>query len=498
MDGVKTRLRRSIRFRLAWWLSLVLTLLALLAAGMAFRAVYDEANDWQDDILRQAAALVSNLPMNDDALRELNDELHDDRDFDAPLVMQPLRRVAEADPARSASSSASADRAIDAHPPGENAGQGPGGKREQEQGTARSDDDEEIDEEDGLPLPADLRDGMHTIALAGRHYRVLVDTAENGLRFAVSQETGFREEIARETAFGILMPMLPLLPLLLALVVWLVNRMFRPLSQLASEVDARREDQLHALADRDLPSEVSPFVRAINRLLGRVQESMAVQRRFVADAAHELRSPLTALSLQAERLAAVPLPDEASQRLAILRAGIERGRSLLEQLLSLARMQDQEPAEAPRPVAVRALYRRVLEGLMPLADAKRLDVGLLDGDDVWVVAREEDLSTLVRNLLDNAIRYTPEGGQVDLDVRREGQRVVLEVEDSGIGIPQAERERVLDPFYRVLGTGQSGSGLGLSIVRAIAQRLNADLQLLDSTRFSQGLKVRVVLRQSVD
>lgn len=471
MDGVKTRLRQSIRFRLAWWLSLALTLLALLAAGMAFHAVFDEANEWQDDILRQTAAMVSNLPMNDESLRELNDELHDDRDFDAPLVLQPLPRVSkESVPKGNVASGTSRNRDGD-------------------------DDPDEIDEEDGLPLPADLRDGLHTLMLAGNSYRVLVDTAENGLRFAVSQETGFREDIAQATAFSTLMPMLPLLPLLLVLVVWLINRMFRPLARVASEVDARREDQLHPVADTGLPSEVSPFVHAINRLLARVDESMAMQRRFVADAAHELRSPLTALSLQAERLAAVQLPDEGRERLATLREGIERGRNLLDQLLSLARSQDQGAGQCSplKQVDVRALYRRVLADLLPLADAKGLDVGMLDGEDVSIMAREDELTTLVRNLLDNAIRYTPEGGQVDLDVHREGQQVVLEVEDSGLGIPAAERTRVLDPFYRVLGTGQSGSGLGLSIVRAITQRMNADLQLLDATRFPQGLKVRLVL-----
>ena len=189
------------------------------------------------------------------------------------------------------------------------------------------------------------------------------------------------------------------------------------------------------------------------------------------------------------------MSDEARQRLATLRQGIERGRKLLEQLLSLARAQSAVPAPA-QAVSVRGVYRRVLEDLLPLAEAKSLDIGMVDGPDARVLAHEMDLFTLVRNLADNAIRYTPDGGRVDLSVRQAGRQVILEVEDNGIGIPAAERERVLDPFYRVLGSGQASSGLGLSIVQAIAQRLGARLELSDATQFPKGLKVRLIFESA--
>lgn len=317
----------------------------------------------------------------------------------------------------------------------------------------------------------------------------------DGRRIALAQETQVRDEIAKDSALRTILPLLILVPVLLLVVTGLVRKMLRPVARLATEIDQRGERDLQPLQAPNLPSEIRPFVTAINRLLGRVAEAMESQRRFVADASHELRSPMTALSLQAERLEAAPLPDEARHRLQTLRQGIDRGRNLLEQLLSLARAQ--RSLDEPRQlVSVRDVYRRVLEDLMPLAEAKGLDIGMADGPDVRIMAYDIDLFTLVRNLVDNAVRYTPSGGRVDLSVREEGQHIILEVEDSGTGISASERERVLAPFYRVLGTEQTGSGLGLSIVKAIAQKMGATLELEPSSQFPQGLKVRLILKST--
>ena len=226
---------------------------------------------------------------------------------------------------------------------------------------------------------------------------------------------------------------------------------------------------------RHLPTEVRSFVLAINRLLGRVARSMESQRRFVADAAHELRSPLTALSLQAERLAATPMSEPARERLGRLRQGIERGRNLIDQLLALASAQS-STAAPEQQVSVHKVYRAVLEELLPVADRKQIDLGV-EGDDCEVVVNEFDLQMLIKNLADNAVRYTPPGGKVDLLVQRRGAVVVLQVRDTGPGIPEAERERVFDAFYRIAGSEEIGSGLGLSIVSAIAHRLGARITL---------------------
>jgi len=240
---------------------------------------------------------------------------------------------------------------------------------------------------------------------------------------------------------------------------------------------------LHAVEEDHLPVEVRPFVVAINRLLTRVAQSMDAQRRFVADAAHELRSPLTAISLQAERLAETEMSDLARERLTTLQRGIKRGRNLLDQLLTLAKVQT-TPDLPKSPVSVQGIYRRVLEDLMPLAEAKRIDIGVEGEQDAPVLVNELDMIAVVKNLVDNAIRYTPEGGRIDMSVSTAEGRAVLSIQDNGPGIALAEQERVFDPFYRTLGSDQVGSGLGLSIVKTISGRIGAEIQL----GFSDELK----------
>ena len=228
-----------------------------------------------------------------------------------------------------------------------------------------------------------------------------------------------------------------LLPLLVG---YLIRKMLQPLKIMAAELEFRSEPVWQEIAAGGVPSEIRPFVVAIKRLLARVAQSVAAQRRFLADAAHELRSPLTALSLQAELLEAAEMPEEARMRLAALRRGIGRTRNLLDQLLALARAQSQ--TGEPRPVRLICVIRQVLEDLMPLAEAKHTDIGVVRQDDIVVQASEMDLTILVRNLVDNAIRYTPVGGKIDLAVEAGADSAVFRVDDTGPGIPPHQRERV--------------------------------------------------------
>ena len=431
MDGLAQRLRESIRLRLSLWLSAAILAVAIVAGAFSFISAFAEAHELQDDTLREVAALVDrhHLPL-----------------AAAPGKDQPAKESGEEE-----------SRVSIQYLSGGTAGglAGPGAP---------------------LPLPPTLADGMHTIEIGGEPFRVLVKTTSTGERIAVAQETGVRDDIARNGALRTVMPFLVLVPILLLVVARLVREIFRPISSLAVEVDRRGERELHPLAHDGIPSEVRPFVTAINRMLKRVERNMAEQRRFIADAAHELRSPLTALSLQAERLASADMSDPARERLGALRHGIERSRAQLDQLLSLARAQS-APSASGAPVSVLQVYRSVLEGLMTMAEAKRLDIGVEGREDVRLQVAEVDLLALVKNLVDNAIRYTPADGRIDLSVAARGQEAVIEVRDSGPGIPPAERERVFDPFYRVLGSGELGSGLGLSIVKAVAERIGASIEL---------------------
>ncbi|AIY42138.1 hypothetical protein LT85_2980 [Collimonas arenae] len=447
MDGIKRKLKDSIQFRLSLWLSLAILAVALLAGVFAFISAFDEAHEFQDDMLRQVAALFDQQHM--------------------PVAQQGNAAKAEIGDEES--------RVIVQYLP------------------SAQDDSAGKSGESALALPATLREGFQTLQIGHEHYRVLVRTLASQQRIAVAQETAVRDELARHSAVHTLMPFLILIPLLLLLVAHLVRTMFKPIARLSAEIDGRNEQELHPLAPEPLPAEIRPFIVAINRLLDRVAQAMDAQRRFVADAAHELRSPLTALSLQAERLADAEMPDTARQRLVTLRQGIERGRLLLDQLLALARAQS-SPAAAGGTISVSQVYRRVLEDLMPLADAKQIDLGVEGETDLQVRATEVDLVTIIRNLVDNAIRYTPPGGRINLSMRGGADGVTLQVDDSGPGIPHEEHARVFDPFYRVLGNDAVGSGLGLSIVQTIASRIGAQVRLGPADAQTQaGLRVTLFL-----
>ncbi|NLZ40808.1 MAG: two-component sensor histidine kinase, partial [Comamonadaceae bacterium] len=349
MDGGQGRLNASLERRLSLVLTLGIGLVALVAGLFSFAAAYDEARELQDDMLRQVALLAGAGRVRP-APADAHFAEHDDA---ARIVVQSL---GESDP----------------------------------QGRS-------VDQGGTLPIPPGLADGLHTLTLAGESFRVLVRTNGAGERVAVAQESDFRDELALGSAQRTLLPFAVLVPILLLLVARLVRTMFRPIAALAREVDARSDEDLRPMAAAALPAELRPFVAAINRLLARVAQVLAAERRFVADAAHELRSPLAALSLQAERLEQAGLPAAAGERLAALRQGIERGRRLVEQLLALARAQaaaGDASAGPARAVSLQQIMREVLEEAMPLADARRIDIGVEGSEDARVQAAERDLFTL--------------------------------------------------------------------------------------------------------
>jgi two-component system OmpR family sensor kinase len=228
-------------------------------------------------------------------------------------------------------------------------------------------------------------------------------------------------------------------------------------------------------AGDDLPDEITPFVHAINRLLARVNLLIGQQRRFVADAAHELRSPLTALSLQAQNLMHAGSLDAVRERVVPLQDGIERARHLTEQLLSLARTQASVAEESM--IDVSEMARELIAERLPLAEAKGIDLGLEETATFFMRGSREALRLIVSNALENALKYTPKGGEVTLRLLSDGNGDVIEVVDNGPGIPISERERVLDAFYRVPGADGEGSGLGLAIAREAAIRLGGIVSL---------------------
>lgn len=426
----------SLQWRLVAWLSLAIAVVALVSGMYSYRRAFSEAHELQDAILRQVVGLVRDG-------RETATQ--PSRDGESQLRVQRL---------------------------------GPAGA-----------------DSGALPLAADLPDGLQTVTLPSGSYRVAVLTHADGSRVAVSQATEVRDEIARDTAMHTLRALGVLVPVLALISALLVRGALGPVRRLARHVEQRRETDLQPLALAGLPLEVSPFVEALNRLFADVRRHVEAQQRFVSDAAHEMRSPLAALSLQAERLAEADIGDTARGRLQVLLAGIQRSRHLVEQLLLLARVQVAEPVPGvpPAPASVVAVYRRVLEDLLPLAEAKGIDLGLGEAADLRVPLSEFELFTIIRNLVDNAIRYVPPRGRIDLIGSDAGAFVDLLVTDDGPGIPAEERGRVFDPFYRVLGTEVTGSGLGLSIVKSVVDRAGGTVALEPSMLGARGLCVRVRL-----
>ena len=233
------------------------------------------------------------------------------------------------------------------------------------------------------------------------------------------------------------------------------------------------------------------MTRELNALLERLRLAIETQRRFTADAAHELRSPLTALQVRLDLVERAATPEAAREAIAALRGAIRRAARLVDQLLTMARLDPDAAAETFVPVDLAAVAATVAADYEPLAEAKRVELRLGELQPATVRGQPSALHALVRNLVDNALRYTPQGGRVTLTVRG----TLLEVEDTGPGIPAAERERVLDRFYRVPGSTAEGSGLGLAIVRQVAQAHGAELSLSEGAS-GQGLLVRVRFRSA--
>ncbi|WP_244525206.1 MULTISPECIES: sensor histidine kinase [Bradyrhizobium] len=286
----------------------------------------------------------------------------------------------------------------------------------------------------------------------------------------VGQPTSVREEIATASAFHTVVPLLLLVPLMLLVTAILVRQSLRPMTSIAETLDTRRADDLEELALDGVPQELRPFIASINRLLRRIQVMVERQRRFMADAAHELRTPITALTLQAENLDQVVLSQESAERLDALKQGARRTSRLLEQLLTLAR-HDFDPAVPAAVVELDRCARNVVADLLPESAEKGIDLGFDEIQPCRIDAEPLMIEILIRNILDNALRHTPRGGKIDISVQCGRDGATLTVEDTGPGIPPEDLDRIFEPFFRGTRHQGEGSGLGLSIVKRIVDNL---------------------------
>jgi two-component system OmpR family sensor kinase len=319
-------------------------------------------------------------------------------------------------------------------------------------------------------------------------------TWHRGLTIQVAQYKLGRELLALGAAWRTLAPFLLALPIMGWLIWGLVGREVKVLETTAQAVARRTPESLEPIEREAVPIEVQPLVDALNGLMGRLGDALARQRQFIADAAHELRTPLTALRLQLQLAERARDAEERAKAHAMLHEGIMRATHLVEQLLTLARADPDAAAAEIGPVDLAELAHGVVLSHEAEAMAKGIALAEVVSGPAVVEGDRNALRTMMDNLVDNAVRYTAEGS-VSVGARREGALAILEVEDTGPGIPSEERERVFARFYRGEATVEGGSGLGLAIVRRIVERHGGKVELLDGPG-GRGLKVRVTLSPS--
>ncbi len=339
------------------------------------------------------------------------------------------------------------------------------------------------------PLASKER-GFSDNIIDGKRWRVFSTWDESGeYLIHVAERSDVREELARGIAGNLLRPLWFSLPLL-ALLLWIaVMRGLRPLDKLAREVEQREPDNLAALDASSAPREVVPLIERLNRLFIRIDASMQKERRFTADAAHELRTPVAAIKAQAQVARAASREAERIHALDNAILGCDRAAHLIEQLLTLARVDTLDRSTA-EPCQLRGIAAEAIAALAPAALKNGVQLELLEGDEATVRGNHGLLRVLLRNLLDNSIRHTSPGTSVQVSIVREPGAVCLSVSDNGSGIPEQERDKVLERFYRPLDTQASGSGLGLSIVKRIAEVHDATLQMQPVSE-GKGLRVTV-------
>ncbi len=344
-----------------------------------------------------------------------------------------------------------------------------------------------------LAIPMRPRPGFSNVEWNHQAWRVY--TQLDGFRIIqVAHPLSLREEMAASLTRRAVMPLVLLLPLL-GVGIWIiVGHALRPLSSISSAVRARTPSSLDPLTQQDLPEELVPLVGSVNDLLQRLNRALEAQRQFVADAAHELRSPLTAVQLQLQLVKRADSEEDRTVALARLERGVQRSTRLVQQLLTLARQDPQESQGGQQSVDLDRLAREVIADFEPMAQRDRLTLTLDSQGPLYVRGDGDSLRVMLGNLVDNAIRYTSRGGVIVRVQQRAGD-VILEVEDTGAGIPADERERVFDRFYRVPGQKveeEEGSGLGLAIVKRVADRHRGRITL-DSGPGGSGLRVSVQL-----
>ncbi len=338
----------------------------------------------------------------------------------------------------------------------------------------------------GLPLPS--WSGFATIEHAGVAWRIYA--ARDARRTVeIGQRLEVRQEMATASAIQASVPVLLVIPVIWLLIGWVLSRMTGRLAVLADSIASRSLDQRDLVPEDEAPQEVRPLVSAMNALTNRLQGALDRQKRFISDAAHELRTPLTVLSLQLDNLRVGLTPDQMA-RASDMERGLRRATMLVRQLLQLARSEEAEATARPQSLDLCVLLSQCVADFVPLAEAGGIDLGLSVPTPIFVSGLPYDLKLLFDNVIDNAIRYTPPGGAVDVSARLIGKAFRAEILDTGRGVPAADLPHLLDRFFRSAPTDVDGTGLGLAIAASVANWHGFEIKI-DNRPDRSGLRIRV-------
>ena len=350
---------------------------------------------------------------------------------------------------------------------------------------------------DALYIPHGVADGFYTLLVADQRVRAFVSTNTTGQRFLVARPLSSIDSITRQALITSIWQFIGINLLFIPLLMVSVKLMFVTLNKIAKSLYKRSEDDLSPVIPENhtgfVPSELDSFILALNRLFSKVDDGIQSKRRFIADAAHEMRTPLTALSLQAESLEKEELSPGARLKVQRLKDGISRERQLMTSLLTLAREQNRTDLMM-ETIDIFDLYTRLIDEQEVLADRKGIDLGVEGNVQFKMVSDRMRLMRIMSNLLSNAIKYTPDGGRIDLMAHKfDDGRIQLIVQDNGPGIPEDHLKHILEPFYRVCGDRSEiqGTGLGLAIVKASCDSINARLEFANCS--PHGLVATVTL-----
>ncbi len=338
------------------------------------------------------------------------------------------------------------------------------------------------------PLPK----GLHTVGTGRHRWRTFtLIGSQSNIIVEVRERFHARHEVSDRIVWDLLWPLLMILPVI-GLAVWLGIRWgLKDLRGFAHAVHERSPNDLSRLDESEVPGEIMPLSESINSLLGKLETSLAQERLFTDNAAHELRTPLAALIIQVDVAQNARTVKERRDTLNELSLGVHRASRLLDQLLTLARLH--HTPENASAVHLYGIASDVLKDAYPKANARKIELALAGDEAAVVKAQPALLMLLIGNLVDNAIKYSPDGGQVGIHIECDGTEAVLTLTDQGPGIPEVERDRVFNRFYRIRGNTLPGSGLGLSIVRGIAEILDARVTLF-TPQGGRGLGVEVRLK----